>query len=1032
VVVALAVGLGPAAPPADAQYFGRNKVQYENFDFKVLKTEHFDIHYYPEAREAVEQAARMAERWYARLSRVFDHELRGRQTIILYADHPDFEQTTAIPGQIGESTGGVTEAFKRRVVLPMAGSLKETDHVLGHELVHAFQFDITTAARTALGGGFPNALAMPLWFIEGMAEYLSLGPEYPLTAMWMRDAARVGEFPSFRDLSNPKYFPYRYGHAFWAYVGGRWGDPAVGEILRAASATGNVAQAIATVLQIGPDELMADWQESIEGAYEEVVAKTQDAGAYGTKLISKETGGGNLNLGPAVSPDGSQVVFLSEKSRLAIEMFRASVETGKVEKKILKTALDPHYESLQFINSAGDWHPNGRDFVFAGVAKGRPILTVVDAERGKRIREYVIEEVGEVFSPSWSPDGRYIVFSASVGGLMDLFILDVESGERRRLTDDPYADLQPAWSPDGRKIAFVTDRFSTDLDRLAWGNYRLALIDPETGAVEPLPGFPEGKHINPQWSPDGLSIYFISDANGIANIYRLSLADGELFQVTNLVTGVSGITQLSPALSMARAASRLVFSAFEKNRYNLYVIESETVLAGGPVLPPLADVSPAVLPPADRPVGDVMALVHNPDLGLPSSSEFNTVDYRAGLSLDYIAPPQVAVGSGRYGTFVGGGTALFWSDNLGEHSLATLLQVNGSFADIAAVASYFNRSSRWNWGVGAGQIPILDRRFFFSLGGNGELIEQELRRRQTSREISGIVSYPFSRVQRLEFSGRFRNISFDYELISRTLDLSGARIDEQKEEFPTCKPNQNPLLELCTPESLNLGTATAALVYDNTFFGFTGPVIGQRYRFEVSPTVGSLDFVGVLLDYRRYIRPVAPYTLAGRILHFGRYGKDGEDLRLQPLFIGYQQIMRGYNSGSFDAFSECSRPAGDAFLGTSSCPVFDQLLGSRMLVGNFEFRTPFPQGFGLPALPGLPPVTLAAFFDVGVAWWSDARAQELGGNRRPRDFQDFISSYGLATRINLFGVVLLEIDYVHPNNRPAKGWYWQFGFAPGF
>jgi len=166
------LGLGPWTATASAQYFGRNKVQYETFDFQVLKTEHFDIHYYPEAREAVEQAGRMAERWYARLSRIFNHELSGRQTIILYADHPDFEQTTVLSGAIDEGTGGVTEAFKRRVVLPMAGSLAETDHVLGHELVHAFQFDITSGASRTVGAGFPSALAMPLWFIEGMSEYL--------------------------------------------------------------------------------------------------------------------------------------------------------------------------------------------------------------------------------------------------------------------------------------------------------------------------------------------------------------------------------------------------------------------------------------------------------------------------------------------------------------------------------------------------------------------------------------------------------------------------------------------------------------------------------------------------------------------------------------------------------------------------------------------------------------------------------------------------------------------------------------------
>src|SRR4029453_5608163 len=190
--VALALGLvALTAAPSSAQYFGRNKVRYETFDFKVLKTEHFDIYYYDEERTAAELSGRMAERWYERLSRLLDHTLSRRQPLILYDSHPHFEQTAAIQGDIGEGTGGVTEFMKRRIVLPLAGSLAETDHVIGHELVHAFQLDITGQSK---GGGSgiagPTMAQLPLWFIEGMAEYLSVGPVDPHTSMWMRDAAR--------------------------------------------------------------------------------------------------------------------------------------------------------------------------------------------------------------------------------------------------------------------------------------------------------------------------------------------------------------------------------------------------------------------------------------------------------------------------------------------------------------------------------------------------------------------------------------------------------------------------------------------------------------------------------------------------------------------------------------------------------------------------------------------------------------------------------------------------------------------------
>src|SRR5687767_4476590 len=170
VLLAVLISVGMAAP-SSAQYFGRNKVQYEKFDFKVLSTEHFDIYYYPEEAAAVQLAARMAERWYARLSGVLKHELSGRQPLILYAAHPHFQQTNTLPGDIGEGTGGVTEMFKRRIVLPFAGGLAETDHVLGHELVHAFQFDMASRRDFEGGAAGPAVMALPLWFIEGMAEY---------------------------------------------------------------------------------------------------------------------------------------------------------------------------------------------------------------------------------------------------------------------------------------------------------------------------------------------------------------------------------------------------------------------------------------------------------------------------------------------------------------------------------------------------------------------------------------------------------------------------------------------------------------------------------------------------------------------------------------------------------------------------------------------------------------------------------------------------------------------------------------------
>src|SRR5690348_2261849 len=151
---------------ASAQYFGRNKVQYEKFDWKILRSDHFDNFFYPSESLIVRDFGRMAERWYTRHSETFRHAF-DRKSLIFYADQPDFEQTNVIPDQLGEETGGVTEGIRTRVITRFTGIYADDDHVLGHELVHVFQYNI---AEGAPGGGLARLNALPGWRVEGMAE----------------------------------------------------------------------------------------------------------------------------------------------------------------------------------------------------------------------------------------------------------------------------------------------------------------------------------------------------------------------------------------------------------------------------------------------------------------------------------------------------------------------------------------------------------------------------------------------------------------------------------------------------------------------------------------------------------------------------------------------------------------------------------------------------------------------------------------------------------------------------------------------
>ena len=1044
-LAALAVFSGPAAAALEAQagrYFGRNKVVYESFDFEVLKTQHFDIYYYEESAAGAQMVGRLAERWYARLSRVLNHEFRQRQPIILYADHPDFEQTNTSGQFIDEGTQGFTEILKRRLVMPMMVSLHETDHLLGHELVHAFQFDMTGQGTGGPGLDVPGAIRLPLWFIEGMAEYLSIGPIDPFTTMWMRDALDLEDgFPTIPELADRRYFPYRYGHAFWSYIGGAFGDDRIGRILNLAARTGNALAAIEAVLEVPIGELSDRWKSELETYFADARQETRSPDDYGRRVVYEPPDEGKLHLGPALSPNGLDMVYVSQSDLFSIEMFGADARTGEVKRRLTNNAVDPHFESLQFIHSAGDWHPNGRLFAVAGIKTGNPLLTIMEAESGNIVREIPVEgfRLGAIFTPSWSPDGSHIAFSGHAGGFTDLYVINVETGQLRRLTEDPFADLQPAWSPDGRSVAFATDRFTTDLELLVPGTYQVALLDLESGEIEPLPGFDDQfRNYNPQWSPDGESLYFVSDHDGIANLYRLDLETRERYLVTDLWTGVSGLTAISPAVSVARGTGDVAFSVNKGGpfSYEIYVIDDPDVLAGEPAPEMLVGVDASIIPPRERLSTAHAELLDNARLGLADPITFEDAEFRSPLSLDFISQPTIAFGASDFGVFFAGGAALFFSDLLGNRTLQTILQVNTSFGDLlqgtAALAGYENRSSRWNWAFIGGQVPFVTRQIGFQrvqVGGRPVNVIQDFRWFEINRELTGIVAYPFNRNSRVEFSASARQIDFSGEIEEIAFDFfTGQPLVNEVTDLQDCEGdvlsfNSGP----CAFASLYSASASAALVYDSSIFGGTSPIAGQRYRLEVEPAVGTLDFLTVTGDVRRYVR-AGPFTVAGRALHFGRWGGGSDDPRLGRLYLGVPSLVRGYDNRSIDV-AECTVASGQAAF--FNCPLIGNLIGNRVAVGNLELRLPLLGGIGVVRAPGVPPVEVGLFYDMGKAWSGETPLNCPDANCSFED-RTWVSSAGFLTRVNVFGLMIAEVNFVRPFDRPEKGWIWQFNLTPGF
>jgi Tol biopolymer transport system component len=804
-VMLVAIVAAAAPSTAEAQYFGRNKVQYQTFDFRVMSTQHYDLHYYPAESLVTADAGRMAERWYARLSGIMRQNF-NKKPLVFYADHPDFEQTNVIGGFIDQSTGGVTESLRDRVVMPFTGIYSENDHVLGHEMVHVFQYDI---ASSPTSGGYQGLAQLPLWLIEGMAEYLSVGRMDPHTAMWMRDAALRNDLPSIKKLTtDPRYFPYRYGQALWAYLGGKWGDQAVSDVYRA-SLRGGWDAALRRVIGISSDSLSTEWLSSIRATYLPLMEGRTKPEEIGQTLIGNRSEPGEMNVAPAVSPDGKWVAFFGRRGLFTVDLFVADAKTGKVVKTLTGPNADPHFDALSFVSASGSWSPDGRKLAFVSFVQGDNRITIFDVDRRKEERSIAVRGVGAINDAAWSPDGRSIAISGIAGGISDLFVIDVASGQVRRLTNDRYAELHPAWSHDGKTLAFTTDRGpGTDFEALRYGEMNLALLDMSNGSVRQLDIFPGAKHINPQFSPDGRQLYFISDREGFSDIYRIDIASKQVFQVTRASTGVSGITSNSPALSVAAQTGYLVFSVFEHGGNVIHALAPEQA-QGTPVQIGVPNVvaSAGILTPADAAsTSMVQSYLADATTGLPAVAVTHGSVYKPKLTLAYLGAPTVGVGVSNqsYGNGIAGAVSAGFSDMLETREVGAAIAAQGTFKDIGGQAYYKSTKRRWNWLTGFSHVPYLTG--FQSV--KPDVIENtpvyrvdQVLQRVYIDQASFTTQYPFSQTRRIEATVGYNRYGYENETQSFFYLPDGQFIGEQRTDIPA-------------PPSLAFGQASLAFVGD--------------------------------------------------------------------------------------------------------------------------------------------------------------------------------------------------------------------------
>ena len=991
-----------------AQYFGQNKPRYESFDFKIQSSKHFDVYHYLDNEEVLDDITEKSEQWYAMHQAVLRDTFSSRNPLVLYNNHPDFQQTNTIQGEIGVGTGGVTEAFKNRVVFPLTFTNEQTNHVLGHEMVHAFQYHmILNGDSTSL----QNLANLPLWMVEGLAEYMSKGKEDPFTAMWMRSSVANDDLPTFRDLQNPKYFPYRYGQVFWAYVASVWGDEVI-QPLFINTAKYGLPVALQTTLGVTDKQFEKMWIDALESHFKPIIAgKRKSVG----KSLLNEDNSGEMNVSPSLSPNGKYIAYWSEKDILGTNLFLAEANSGKIVRKITSDSGDGHLDAINFLEAAGTWSSDSKKFAFVGVKKGRNVLVIKDVKSGKTLEQISIKNIPAFTHLAWNPGNKNIVFTGLVNGQVDLYEINLKNKKVKQLTNNSASEIMANFNKDGTLMTYATDFNAMNFGR-KYGHYSfdIAVMDMERETVELLDLFPGADNLNPNFDHEG-NILFLSNRDGFRNVYKYFPKTDELEQLTDLKTGVSGITDLAPALTVSTRRDRMIFSSFNNFRYTIHKTKYES-LDPFDVDRNAVDFSAGTLVPEGNPnVNDaVNANLRNQDAILATFDGIETIDkkYRPKFNLDFIGGGAgVGVNNGTFGSFTGlaGGVQLLFSDQLGNNQIFSNLAVNGEIFDAGGQVSYLNRKNRIAYGIGIGHIPLqtgfaeAPENVVLDLG-NGQVvngIKQDLNIIRVFNETVNLFAhFPFSRYLRAEagITGGFQTFRWDeYENLYFVNQFNQLQLLERnRERLET--PDEIQFNQFYTVERGFQSSINVALVGDNSVFGMTSPLKGHRFRISAEQHFGINRYSGFLADGRKYFW-FKPISLAFRAMNFTRIDQ-ADDNNVFPFYIGQQGWVRGYGS----AFTNIQNVA----LRLEQRDInFGQVIGSNMALFSSEVRLPFTGPRRLALIPSKFLMSdLLLFFDTGVAYnaLSDFNAA----------IQPYVTiSTGIGARVNLFGAIIVEPYYAY-------------------
>lgn len=949
------------------------KVVWQTFHWKVIHSTHFDLHY-PEHYDFLgKKAVEIAEAGNLLISKKLAHNLSEVIPIYIYPSHAHFQMSNIIPGGIDEGIGGLTESVRKRIIVPYAGSYAELRHTLSHEIVHAFQYDIILSSGAGDYVGIQSQPSTPLWLIEGMAEYYSIGWDSQADMM-IRDAVLTDTMPSIMDMNDMRVISpvmlYKGGQILLQYLALTYGEKKIAELLRDSRDQRNIEDAIKTNFGVTMLELNKNWMVWLKRLYYPEVEK-KSLGETARKKTSHLFDKSMINLYPAISPDGKTMAYITVRHYSPVIVVREIDKTkdsnkyairrndSHPEKIVVTAGQSEKFFQLHLIDNNISFTPDSKNIFFSARSRGKDVLYLFDYKRKKILKSWA-PDADMIQYPSLSHNAQKAVFAASVKGKTDLYVLDLKSGKTDQLTSDYYSEKDPVFSPDDKTVYYSSnipaDEKTAKTENIENTDYDLFSINLDTLQRKRLLQLP-GVQQKPQVLADG-KILFISDHSGGINAFCWSPDSGKVEALTDSFEGVLSIKP-------DQKGDSFLLSIYQEQGFDIAYLKKDHFLKGEP------------------------KAVSNKDIFIkplfPSQSYFldhlKTGSYRPKFALDTIF---FGLEYSTYYSF--GGFAFFSiSEYMGDHQFTGMVNFIQGVENMNFNLDYFLLKYRTKLNAGifkaSGYFSLFNLLDLTSLN---NLIYDQNRFTESLQRYGGYIraEYPWT------------------SYFSSTLGVEIFRYEEKFWNF--VKPYR---LNINT----NVFSFSAGLGFNNALYSYTGPIKGSYLKIydKQSMNITGSDYVYNMLaaDFRHYFNFFERYVFAIRAVAGAVLGPQKNYF---PWNIGGPFTIRGYD--------------------------FLSLQGVYTFMLNMELRFPLVDYiiFGFPVQWIIRGFTAVAFFDIGSAFndFTTWRAYDPATGR----LDDLKFSFGLGLRVILIPGILLRFDWATPwdlkTSLPMD--QWKFYFSLGY